>query len=73
MNLKVCPYSPSHVVYGGNPEYVCSDCATEWRIVEQKGRKSVLYMHFNSKGEVIKKWKVPYLEGVSQKKRRLSA
>ena len=66
-DLKTCPYSPAHRVYGGNPEYVCSECATEWVVVKTKGSRGhfiVLYTHFNSEGNVISRWKQPLADGV---------
>lgn len=59
MDLKKCPFSDKHLVVGGNPEFVCTRCGTEWVIVRNKGHEYVLYTHFNSHGEVIKKWREP--------------
>lgn len=65
-NLRTCPHSPAHRVYGGYPEYVCPECATEWVIAKAKGSRgrNVLYTHFNSEGKVLSRWKEPLAEDV---------
>jgi len=66
-DLKTCPHSPYHRVYGGHPEYVCPECATEWVVTKTKGgrgRFNVLYTQFNSEGRVLSRWKEPLAEDV---------
>ncbi|SPF46934.1 hypothetical protein SBF1_3730003 [Candidatus Desulfosporosinus infrequens] len=65
--LKTCPHSPAHRVYGGYPEYVCSECATEWVVAKAKGSRghfNVLYTHFNSEGKILSHWKKPLADDV---------
>jgi len=72
VNLKACPNSSSHQVYGGYPEYVCTECATEWITTYFKGQMTVRYTHFDENGKVLKRWRVPLEQGIT-KRRRLSA
>jgi len=59
INLKRCPYSDKHRVYGGHPVFVCINCGTEWVVVNKNGKKYVLYTHFGSDGDPIRIWRVP--------------
>jgi hypothetical protein len=75
--LRICPHSPEHRVYGGHPVYVCVECSTEWVVAKAKdrrGRFNVLYTHFNSEGKVLERWKKPLDENVlvSTSKRSLA-
>jgi hypothetical protein len=64
MNLKKCPFSDKHQVFGGHPEYICVDCGTEWSLVNYRGQKYILYIHFNSSGDTVKKWREKIKKGV---------
>lgn len=66
-DLRTCPHSPVHRVYGGNPEYVCPECATEWVVAKAKGSSGdfiVRYTHFNSDGAIVSRWKKPLADGI---------
>lgn len=73
-NLKVCPNSPNHFVVGGFPEFVCTDCATEWVLTKCLGKSNILYTQFNKDGNVVRKWRVPIsFNDKKTKRRRLTA
>ena len=66
-DLKTCPHSHKHRVYGGHPEYVCPECATEWVVTKTKGGRghyNVIYTHFNSEGRIVSRWKKPLAEDI---------
>ena len=74
-NFKICPNSPNHFVVGGFPEFVCTECATEWVLINRSGKSNILYTQFNMEGTVVKKWRVPIilLNDKKMKRRRLTA
>jgi hypothetical protein len=59
VDLKRCPSSPSHQVVGGYPDFVCTECATEWSIVGPPNKREVLYRMYRSNGQVYRRWRVP--------------
>ncbi|SHN86555.1 hypothetical protein SAMN02745215_04662 [Desulfitobacterium chlororespirans DSM 11544] len=74
-NFKICPNSPNHIVVGGFPEFVCTECATEWVLTNRLGKLSILYTQFNKEGNVVKRWRVPIVSvnDKKMKRRRLTA
>lgn len=72
-DLRTCPHSAAHRVYGGFPEYVCPECATEWVVIGGRGHASVLYTHFNADGNVVRRWKVPLERGEVRRRRPKTA